>query len=122
MTEQKLGINPNPTMIALTETQELSADLNTARQQLQDQLKLTQEYSTKINSLDQEIAHLKDERAKLEQQRDNLFKTFQDLYKAHEDLYNQVITSNTALTITTGKLAESLVRCKFTIPQQEQQQ
>jgi len=117
-----VSVNPNPTMQALTETQDLNADLTLARTQLADQLALTKEYSSKINSLDQEIAHLKDDRAKLQNQQDVIFKSFQDLYKMYEELYNQVISSNTALTITSGKLAEALVRCKFTIPQQEQPQ
>jgi len=76
----------------------------------------------KVNKLDIEIAHLKDEVAKQQQINQNLLKSFQELYTTYSQLYDQVITSNTALTITTGKLAESLVKYKFTIPQQEQPQ
>lgn len=75
---------------------------------------------TKINRLDIQVANLKDENAKLEQIKQSLLKSFQDLYSIYSQLYDQVISSNTALTITTGKLAESLVHYKFTIPQQEQ--
>lgn len=77
---------------------------------------------TKINRLDIQIANLKDENAKLENIKENLLKSFQELYSLHQQLYDQVISSNTALTITAGKLAEVLVRTKFTIPQQEQPQ
>lgn len=73
-----------------------------------------------VNRLDIEVARLKDELAKQHQINNNLLKTFQDLYSVYSQLYDQVISSNTALTITTGKLAESLVHYKFTIPQQEQ--
>lgn len=76
----------------------------------------------KINRLDIQVAHLTDDLAKQKQINDNLLKTFQELYNLNQQLYDQVVSSNTALTITTGKLAESLVRYKFTIPQQEQSQ
>jgi|SRR5690242_6419289 len=76
----------------------------------------------KINKLDIEIASLKDGIAKQEQINKNLLEQFRELYGSYQQLYDQVISSNTALTITTGKLAESLVRYKFTIPQAEQQQ
>lgn len=74
----------------------------------------------KIHRLDVTIASLKDEVGKQKQINENLLKTFQELYNLNQQLYDQVISSNTALTITTGKLAESLVRCKFILPQQEQ--
>lgn len=74
----------------------------------------------KIHRLDVTIAHLKDELGKQQQANENLLKTFQELYNLNQQLYDQVISSNTALTITTGKLAESLVRYKFILPQQEQ--
>ena len=77
---------------------------------------------TKINRLDIQIANLKDENAKLENIKENLLKSFQELYTLYQQLYDQVTSSNTALTITAGKLAETLVRTKFTIPQQEQPQ
>jgi DNA-binding MltR family transcriptional regulator len=73
-----------------------------------------------VGRLDREVARLKDENVKQEQINQNLLKSFQDLYSIYSQLYDQVISSNTALTITTGKLAESLVRFKFIIPQQEQ--
>lgn len=77
---------------------------------------------TKINRLDIQIANLKDENAKLDNIKENLLKSFQELYSLYQQLYEQVTSSNTALTITAGKLAEVLVRTKFTIPQQEQPQ
>jgi len=88
--------------------------------ELQKAWKELDDERAKITKLDIEIAKLKDDKAKLEQIKDNLFQTFQDLYNQYQQLYDQVVNSNTALTITTGKLAESLVKCKFTIPQAEQ--
>ena len=116
---QKIGINPNPTYVPLTEAQDLSADLEEARQQITYLKSERDSLAGKINQLDIEVAHLKDERSRLEQQRDNLFQNFKDLYSLYQQLYDQVISSNTAVTITAGKLSEALVRCKFTIPQQE---
>jgi hypothetical protein len=76
----------------------------------------------KVNRLDIEIAKLKDDNGKLELTNQNIIKSFQDLYNSYTQLYDQVTNSNAALTITAGKLAESLVKCKFTIPQAENQQ
>lgn len=76
----------------------------------------------RINKLDIEIARLKDEKGKLELTNQNIIKSFQDLYNQYIQLYDQVANSNTALAITLGKLSESLVKCKFTIPQAENQQ
>jgi SMC interacting uncharacterized protein involved in chromosome segregation len=76
----------------------------------------------KVNRLDIEIAKLKDDTGKLELTNQNIIKSFQDLYNSYTQLYDQVTNSNAALTITAGKLAESLVKCKFTIPQAENQQ
>ena len=120
--QQKIGINPNPTMVALTETEELNADLTEARLQIATIKSERDQLASKITQLDIEIAHLKDAIGRQSKINDNLLDTFKELYAKHQDLYDQIITSNTALTITAGKLSESLVRSKFTIPQAEQQQ
>jgi predicted nuclease with TOPRIM domain len=102
------------TEIAREEYLEHKAELEQAWKELDDE-------RNKVNKLDLEIAKLKDEKGKLEQTNQNIIKSFQDLYNTYIQLYDQVTNSNTALTITAGKLAEALVKCKFTIPQAEQQ-
>jgi predicted nuclease with TOPRIM domain len=94
---------------------EHTAELAQAWKELDDE-------RNKINKLDVEIAKLKDDNGKLELTNQNIIKSFQDLYNSYTQLYDQVTNSNAALTITAGKLAESLVKCKFTIPQAENQQ
>ena len=74
----------------------------------------------KVNKLDIEVAHLKDELSRQRQVNEALVKTFNEIYSMYQQLYDQVINSNTALAITVGKNAESLVKFKFTLPQQEQ--
>ena len=118
---QKLGINPNPTYISLTHEEELNADLEQARMQITTLKEERDAIAGTVNRLDRELASQKDETAKQEQINQALVKSFNDLYSMYQQLYDQVITSNTALAITTGKLAESLVKFKFTLPQQEQQ-
>ena len=92
------------------------------KMKLEEAWKEVDDERQKINRLDIEIANLKDVNTKLEQINQNILKSFQDLYSQYQQLYDQVVSSNTALSITTGKLAESLVRFKFTLPQAEQQQ
>ena len=116
----RLTTNPNPTYVSLTKEEDLAADLEQARTQIATLKSERDDMAHKINSLDKEIAKLRDDNAKFEMTKQNLFRKFQDLYNAYQQLYDQVISSNTALTITSGKLAESLVRCKFILPQQEQ--
>lgn len=108
-------------MIMKTEAQERIEYLE-IHSQLDQAWKELDDERSKINKLDIEIAKLKDDNAKLEQIKQNLLQTFQDLYTQYQQLYDQVISSNTALTITAGKLSEALVRTKFTIPQQDKQQ
>jgi len=91
------------------------------KQKLEAAWKELDDERTKVNKLDIEIAKLKDEKGKLEQTNQNIVKSFQDLYNNYIQLYDQVTNSNTALAITLGKLSESLVKYKFTIPQQGQQ-
>ena len=83
---------------------------------------IDKEIAHTVGNLDREIARLKDENAKLEQTNQNIIKSFQDLYNCYIQLYDQITNSNAALTITAGKLSEALVKYKFTIPQQDQQQ
>ena len=109
-------------IVKLTEIESLQQDLNEARLQITTLKAQVDDTAGTVNLLDKEIAKLKDEKGKLEQQNDNMFKSFQDLYNTYLQLYDQVANTQTALTITGGKLAESLIKYKFTIPQQEQQQ
>ena len=76
----------------------------------------------KINKLDIEIAKLKDDKAKTDKINENLIQSFQDLYNQYIQLYDQVTNSNAAIVITSGKLAEALVKFKFIIPQSTNQQ
>lgn len=120
-TKQKISINPNPTYISLTHEEELNADLEQSRIQIETLKQERDAIAGTVNRLDRELAQQKDETAKQQQINQALLKTFNDLLTMHSQLYDQMITSNTALTITAGKLAESLVKFKFTLPQQEQQ-
>lgn len=99
------------TSISREDYLEHKAELEQAWKELDEERK-------KVNKLDLEIAKLKDEKGKLEQTNQNIIQTFQDLYNQYIQLYDQVTNSNTALAITLGKLSESLVKCKFTIPTQ----
>jgi|SRR5215831_11113012 len=117
---QKIGINPNPTMVALTQAEDLTAHLEMARTQIETLKSERDSIAGTVNRLDRELAQQKDETAKQLLINENLFKTFQELYSMHSQLYDQLITSNTAITITAGKNAEALVKFKFTLPQQEQ--
>lgn len=118
--QQRIGINPNPAYVAQTHEEQLNADLEQARIQIETLKGENQAIAATVNRLDRELAQQKDETTKQQQVNQALVKTFNDLYSTYQQLYDQIITSNTALTITTGKLAESLVKHKFTIPQQEQ--
>jgi chromosome segregation ATPase len=125
-------------MVELSNEQELNSDLEEARKEIAmmkaqvsnaagiiDQREFTidsqsrsiAEMGEKITSLDKEVAQLKDDKGKLEMQRDSLLDTFNNLYTNYQQLYDQVINASTALSITSGKLAESLIKSKFTIPQ-----
>lgn len=118
--KQKITVNPNPTYISLTHEEELNADLEQARIQIEQLKQERDSIAGTVNRLDRELAQQKDKTAEQERISQSLLKSFNDLYSTYSKLYDQVITSNTALSITTGKLAESLVKYKFTIPQQEQ--
>ena len=118
--KQNSEINTNTETETETETErEIYLD---NKMKLEEAWKEVDDERQKINRLDIEIANLKDVNTKLEQINQNILKSFQDLYSQYQQLYDQVVSSNTALSITTGKLAESLVRFKFTLPQAEQQQ
>lgn len=117
--QQKIGINPNPTMQPLTHIEDLNADLEQARIQIETLKQERDSIANTVNRLDRDLAQQKDKTAEQERIAQTLLKSFNDLYSIYSQLYDQVITSNTALTITAGKLSEALVKYKFTIPQQE---
>jgi chromosome segregation ATPase len=136
--QQKVSTNPNPTMVELSDAQELNTDLEEARKQIKQlkqvvdtqatvidqrdlaidsQSRTISDLSQRIGSLDKEVAQLKDDKGKAEMQRDSILETFNNLYGNYQQLYDQVINASTALSITSGKLAEALIKNKFTIPQ-----
>ena len=102
-------------MYTRSEFLDMHSKLDTAWKELDDERK-------KLNKLDIEVANLKDENAKLEQQKQHLLNNFQQLYEFHTKLEDQVLNSQTAITITLGKLAEAIVRNKFIIPESNKQE
>ena len=108
-------------IVEITEEESLRKDLDEARLQITVLKSQVDDTAGTVNLLDKEVAKLKDEKGKLEQQNQNMFNSFQELYNTYLQLYEQVANTQTALTITGGKLAESLIKYKFTIPQQEKQ-
>ena len=117
MTQQKVTVNPNPTTVSLTEVQEQNADLEQARSQITTLKAERDTLAGKINELDKEVANLKDENGKIEQQKKNLLNNFQSLYTMHEQLVEQLLSTVTASTITTGKLSEALAKFRFQLPE-----
>lgn len=140
--EQKVTYNPNPTYQSLTETEALNADLEEARMQIatikkeRDTLANTlserdkaidsmtqssEEMRLMIGKLDKEQAQLKDSYQSEQKKNENMFRSFEELYNKYLGLYEQISSTIAANSITTGKLAEALVRHKFTIPEAQQQ-
>lgn len=119
--EQKVTYNPNPTYKSLSEAEELNADLEEARIQLATLKSERDQLANKVNQLDITLAKKQDDVQSEQKKNENMFKSFEELYNKYLGLYEQISSTIAANSITTGKLAEALVRHKFTIPEAQQQ-
>lgn len=120
--EQKITYNPNPTYQSLTETEGLNADLEQARIQIATIKKERDQLANKVNELDINIAKKQDQIQAEQKKNENMFQSFEELYNKYLGLYEQISSTIAANSITTGKLAEALVRHKFILPEATQQQ
>lgn len=119
--EQKVTYNPNPTYKSLSEAEELNADLEEARIQLATLKSERDQLANKVNQLDITLAKKQDDVQSEQKKNENMFHSFEELYNKYLGLYEQISSTIAANSITTGKLAEALVRHKFTIPEAQQQ-
>lgn len=119
--EQKVTYNPNPTYKSLSETEELNADLEQARIQLATLKSERDQLANKVNQLDITLARKQDEIQSEQKKNENMFHSFEELYNKYLGLYDTISSNIHANAISSGTLAQSLVRNKFTIPEAQQQ-